>query len=85
MSCTVDHGGGPCSWEAGIPHGMKDSLTGDLFEFSKRLMLTASRSQGRVGEHDSEPGWQGPTTEEWVRRIAGPSTPVGESLPWIKR
>jgi hypothetical protein len=28
--------------------------------------------------------WCGPTEEEWVERIAAPSTPVGESVPWIK-
>ena len=28
--------------------------------------------------------WKGPTEEEWVERIARPSTPVGETTPWIK-
>jgi hypothetical protein len=27
--------------------------------------------------------WRGPTEKEWVVRIAAPSTPVGESIPWI--
>lgn len=29
--------------------------------------------------------WQGPTEEEWIERIARPSTPAGETIPWIKR
>jgi hypothetical protein len=33
--------------------------------------------------------WRGagdpaPTEEEWVARIAAPSTPVGETIPWVK-
>ena len=29
--------------------------------------------------------WRGPSEEEWLERIARPSTPVTESIPWIKR
>jgi hypothetical protein len=28
--------------------------------------------------------WQGPSTEEWIHRIADPATPPGETIPWIK-
>lgn len=28
--------------------------------------------------------WQGPTEEEWLERIAAPSTPNNETIPWIK-
>lgn len=29
--------------------------------------------------------WRGPTMEEWLVRISAPSTPAGETIPWIKR
>ena len=28
--------------------------------------------------------WCGPTMEEWLVRISARSTPVGETIPWIK-
>jgi hypothetical protein len=28
--------------------------------------------------------WRGPSEEEWLERIARPSTPAGETIPWIK-
>lgn len=28
--------------------------------------------------------WRGATEEEWLERVARPSTPVNESIPWIK-
>ena len=28
--------------------------------------------------------WRGPTMEEWLVRVSARSTPVGETIPWIK-
>jgi len=86
MSCTVDHGGAKCPWDSqpapmGVFHmEYKDGLSGDLFEWSKRLMGSASRSQGPGPIPASKPGveWKGPTTEEWLRRIGG------KDVPWIR-
>jgi hypothetical protein len=32
----------------------------------------------------NDDSWKGPTEKEWLERIAKPSTPVGETIPWIK-
>ena len=36
-----------------------------------------------AGVTDGGP-WHGPTMEEWVFRVSAPSTPAGETIPWIK-
>ena len=70
MSCTVDHGGAKCPWDSPPASFHVEYQDGDL--------ASPLGPQGPGPNEAYGPGWKGPTTEEWVRRIGG------EDVPWIR-